>query len=366
MITFSHTCMKINAKLPLTFCALFALSFAILLLVAQENLRQTIISAGLAPEFADVVLRSTEAPVAMIASLIGGLSIIAIIWVSRRITNPISKLSKICRSQDVTELQKIEIKRGFMDKDDEITDVIQSVNMMTRSLQEADNLKKGFAEVTSHELKTPLLTISGYAKILAKPGVFGTLNEKQLEAVEKIERNTKILEGFITDLLDVQNLDSKKMSFDKTSFDVHDLTNEIISEHTLLTKNKEIEFTNLTKKGSTIKTDRQRLAQVLKNLIRNSVEFVPEKTGRIEIGASEEGNKVTFNVRDNGSGISEEDQKNLFKRFYQVDTSITRKHGGLGLGLVICKGIVEGLGGNIWFESKKDQGTTFYFSIPKE
>ena len=156
------------------------------------------------------------------------------------------------------------------------------------------------------------------------------------------------------------------MFFNKTNFDFYDLANESISESTLLTKNKKIEFTNLTKKGSIINSDRQRLAQVLKNLIRNSVEFVPENTGRVEIGASEEGNKVIFNVKDNGSGISEEDQKNLFKRFYQVDTSIKRKHGGLGLGLVICKGIVEGLGGNIWVESKKDHGTTFYFSIPKE
>ena len=358
--------MRINVKLPLTFCGLFAVAFAILLLVARENLRQTIISSGLAPEFADVVVNGTVNTVSIIAALIGGLSIIAVIWVSRRMTDPISKLSKICRSQDVTELQKIEIKRGFMDKDDEITDVIQSVNMMIRSLQEADNLKKGFAEVTSHELKTPLLTISGFAKILTKPEVLGTLNEKQLEAVENIQRNAKKLDGFITDLLDVQNLDSKKISFNITNFDVYDLTSEIISEHTLLTKNKEIEFTNFTKKGSIIKSDRQRLAQVLRNLVRNSVEFVPEKTGRIEIGASEEGNKVTFNVKDNGSGISEEDQKNLFKRFYQVDTSITRKHGGLGLGLVICKGIVEGLGGNIWLESKKDHGTTFYFSLPKE
>ena len=358
--------MRINVKLPLTFCGLFTVAFTILLLIARENLRSTIISSGLAPEFADVVVNGTVNTVSIIAALIGGLSIITVILVSRRITGPISKLSKICRTQDVTELQKIEIKRGFLDKDDEITDVIESVNLMIKSLQEADKLKKGFAELTSHELKTPLFAIGGFAKILTKPEILGTLNEKQLETVEKIQRNAKRLDGLVTDLLDVQNLDSKKMSFTITNFDVYDLTNEILSEHASLTKNKEIKFTNLTKKGSMIKSDRQRLAQVLIHLIRNSVEFVPEKTGRIEIGAREEENKVIFNVKDNGSGISEEDQKNLFKRFYQVDTSITRRHGGLGLGLVICKGIVEGLRGNIWVESKKNNGTTFYFSIPKE
>jgi signal transduction histidine kinase len=357
---------KINVKLPLTYCALFALAFAILVFVARENLRETITSNGLAPEFADVVVNGTQTVVSIIATLIGALSILIVILVSRRMTNPISKLSEICITQDVSDLHKIEIKRGFMDKDDEITDVIQSVNIMIKSVQESDSQKKGFAEVTSHELKTPIAVISGFANVLAKPGVLGTLNEKQLDAVEKIQRSSKKLEGLISDLLDVQSIDSKKMFFNKTSFDVYDLTCEIISEYTLLTKNKEIEFTNLTKKGLTIKTDRKRLVQVFKILIGNSVEFVAEKTGRIEIGVSEEGNKVTFNVKDNGVGIAQEDQKNLFKRFYQVDTSIARKHGGLGLGLVICKGIVEGLGGNIWFESKKDYGTTINFSIPKE
>lgn len=117
------------------------------------------------------------------ATLIGALSILIVILVSRRMTNPISKLSKICTSQDVTDLHNIEIKRGFMDKDDEITDVIQSVNNMITSVQEADNQKKGFAEVTSHELKTPIAVISGFVNVLAKPGVLGTLNEKQLEAL---------------------------------------------------------------------------------------------------------------------------------------------------------------------------------------
>jgi signal transduction histidine kinase len=357
---------RINVKLPLTFCGLFALAFVILVFVARENLRETIISNGLAPEFADVVVNGTQTVVSIMATLIGALSILTVIWVSRRMTNPISKLSKICNSQDVTDLHKIEIKRGFMDKDDEITDVIQSVNTMIRSVQESDNQKKGFAEVTSHELKTPITVISGFANVLAKSGALGTLNEKQLQAVEKIQRSSKKLEGLISDLLDVQAIDSKKMFFTKTSFDVYDLTCEIISEQALLTKNTEIKLTNLTKKGLIIKTDRKRLSQVFKILIGNSVEFVAQKTGRIDIGTSEEGNKITFNVKDNGSGIAQEDQKNIFKRFYQVDTSIARKHGGMGLGLVICKGIVEGLGGNIWFESKKDYGTTFYFSIPKE
>jgi len=85
--------------------------------------------------------------------------------------------------------------------------------------------------------------------------------------------------------------------------------------------------------------------------------------GRIQITCQKQDETATFSVKDNGVGLSQEEQKNMFKKFYQVDTSHTRKHGGTGLGLVVCKGIVEQLGGKIWFESQ-GVGTRFYFSIP--
>jgi len=101
-------------------------------------------------------------------------------------------------------------------------------------------------------------------------------------------------------------------------------------------------------------------------LIRNATDFVPEKKGIIEIGTSEENNLITFYVKDNGIGISKENVDKLFIKFYQVDTSARRKHGGTGLGLVICKGIVEGLGGKIWIDSEEGKGTTVLFTIPKK
>jgi len=105
---------------------------------------------------------------------------------------------------------------------------------------------------------------------------------------------------------------------------------------------------------------------VLNNLINNAIDFVPKDTARIEINAQMDNSEILFSVKDNGSGIKSDEQKNLFKKFYQLDTSPTRKHGGSGLGLSICKGIIEGLGGRIWVESKVGEGTTFYFVLPKE
>jgi len=129
-------------------------------------------------------------------------------------------------------------------------------------------------------------------------------------------------------------------------------------------KDKKIEFVDSSSTKKSISSDHVMLDKVFFNLIQNAVDFVPTKQGRIEIGAKEEGNSVVFYVKDNGIGIMEKKKDFVFKKFYQVDISFKRKYGGSGFGLVICKGIVENLGGKIWFDTKEGEGTTFYFSIP--
>ena len=110
--------------------------------------------------------------------------------------------------------------------------------------------------------------------------------------------------------------------------------------------------------------DHGKLIEILTNLIQNAVDFVPEKSGKIEISCTREDDGVLFSVKDNGIGMSSEQQKKLFTKFYQVDTSATRKHGGTGLGLSICKGFVESMGGKIWVKSEPSHGSVFYFTIP--
>jgi signal transduction histidine kinase len=134
------------------------------------------------------------------------------------------------------------------------------------------------------------------------------------------------------------------------------------SQH--LMKNKNIDFTVKCPKNLDLNSDKQRLRQVLDNLIRNSVDFVPSKEGKISVEAKIKENNLIFSVTDNGPGIPKEKQSNIFKKFYQIDTSATRKHGGTGLGLVICKGITEGLKGKIWLESEIGKGTSFFIYLP--
>jgi signal transduction histidine kinase len=114
-----------------------------------------------------------------------------------------------------------------------------------------------------------------------------------------------------------------------------------------------------------LKCDTERIIQVINNLMSNSLKFVPSEKGKIEIGTRLENESVIFNVRDNGVGIPKDKQDNLFKKFYQIDTSLGRRSGGSGLGLVICKGIVESHNGKMWVESEPGIETTFYFLIPR-
>jgi signal transduction histidine kinase len=216
----------------------------------------------------------------------------------------------------------------------------------------------------THELNTPLVPIMGYCEMLKDVDTFGSLNDDQIDFISKIESNATLLERLISDLLDVQKLDMKKMNFLITDFSLDEFMDELKENSKHLMKNKNIDFTVKCPKNLDLNSDKQRLRQVLDNLIRNSVDFVPSKEGKISVEAKIKENNLIFSVTDNGPGIPKEKQSNIFKKFYQIDTSATRKHGGTGLGLVICKGITEGLKGKIWLESETGKGTSFFIYLP--
>ena len=231
-------------------------------------------------------------------------------------------------------------------------------------LGKADKLKEEFSTMVSHELKTPLTPIKGYCEILKEDGVIGKLTKDQHEAIDEIERNASRLERLVGDILDAQKLDMGKMTFNQRLFELDEFMTQLRKDLTPLMKDKQIQLEVKNTANITLQSDPGRLRQVIDNLAKNAVDFVPENSGRIEIGVKYEDKNLIFYVKDNGVGIPLESQKHLFKKFYQVDTSHTRKHGGTGLGLVICKGIVEGLGGKIWVKSQSGNGTEFCFSIP--
>lgn len=232
-------------------------------------------------------------------------------------------------------------------------------------IHEHEKMKDEFSSMISHELKTPLTPIRGYVELL-RTKLAGPVTDKQVEVLGRIENNVERLERLIGDVLDSQKLDLKKMVFSKKPFMLDNFMNKLTEDFTPVFKEKEIKLVCNCKTNLEMDSDEVRLRQVMDNLIRNAIDFVPKDTGVIEIGINTEKDIVTFYVKDNGIGISQENIDKLFTKFYQVDTSARRKHGGTGLGLVICKGIIEGLGGKIWISSTKGEGTTVFFSISKK
>jgi signal transduction histidine kinase len=189
-------------------------------------------------------------------------------------------------------------------------------------------------------------------------------DKKQTEAITEIHDNAVKLEQLMIDIIDVQKLNTKTMEFKKEPFAVGDLLSEVVKSGKPMMKDKKIDFVDSSTSKKSVTSDKDLLHKVFFNLIQNAVDFVPTKDGKIEIGAKDEGGSVVFYVRDNGIGIMEKKKDFVFKKFYQVDISFKRKYGGSGFGLVICKGIIEHLGGKIWFDTKEGEGTTFFFSVP--
>lgn len=235
---------------------------------------------------------------------------------------------------------------------------------LLEQLNKASIDKDEFSAMITHELKTPLVPIIGYTKMLTKKDMIGNLNAEQLNAVDTISRNAKRLEKLINDIMDARKLDMKKLKFVFATLSLDEFLSNIQSSYKDILTEQEIQFSvNNSSNNITIKTDEGRLRQVFNNLINNAIKFVPEGNGTIEIGAKKDGSVITFYVKDNGIGIPINKQKNIFKKFYQVDTSDRRASEGTGLGLAISKGIIENLGGKIWVESDGKTGTTFYFTV---
>ena len=236
---------------------------------------------------------------------------------------------------------------------------------MSNTDTSSDKIKEEFLDLITHEFQTPLVPILGFSQALQYPEIYGKLTEKQLEAIKIIFSNSNNLQTMITNVLDVINLETGKMKFYYEEFNVNDLVIEFLDECDYKIKEKKIQVTKKIDNDLIINSDRLRIKQVLRNLIENAISFVPKDNGKIEIGFTEKEDHVLFYVKDNGQGMDEHEQSEIFKIFYQVVQGTRRKHGGLGLGLAICSLIVENLGGNIWIESELGKGSTFYCSVSK-
>ncbi len=265
-----------------------------------------------------------------------------------------------------------------------LVDKDKELRILNEEIMKINKSKEEFIAMIIHELKTPLVSIKGYSELLLKPtNVFGDLNEKQKKAVLIIQRNVEKQLALTEDVLDVYKLDVDKINLKKQDVNVVKLIEHTITNLKPLAIEKQVELKSEIKLSPLTKnnlySDADRIEQVISNLIKNSLDFVPEQGGKIVIRVEKledenENNqsnnvlnfhsKFLFTVEDNGIGIPMDKADNLFKKFYQIDTSPTRKHMGTGLGLAICKGIIESHEGNLWIDKTHMNGFKICFTIP--
>lgn len=230
--------------------------------------------------------------------------------------------------------------------------------------EKANQAKDDFISVVSHELRTPLNAIAGWARILKT----GDLPEiKKTLALEKIEKNLRQQTALVDDLLSYSQMVSEKNDLEKKEIVFADLFEQVCEEIKPKAEEKGIRlFKNNQLNGSKILGDAEKLKVVISNLLSNAVKFTPEG-GTIEAEIEKEDNEVRLIVKDSGIGISSKFMPHLFERFQQADSSITRKHGGLGLGLAISKHIVSLHNGTIEARSEGEgKGAVFVVKLPCE
>lgn len=228
--------------------------------------------------------------------------------------------------------------------------------------EESDRLKTAFLQNMSHEIRTPLNGILGFSHLLQAEDIS---KEDIKEYTGIIQQSGNRLLNIINAVLDISKIETKQIAVSNKSFSLHSMLSDLYSFFTPIAAKKNLEmnyFIQRLNNNGLIDTDDIKLNQILTNLINNAIKFT--QIGKIDFGYEVKGNCIEFFVRDTGIGISLEHQEKIFERFTQVDSKNTRCYEGVGLGLAICKGLVELLGGSIWVVSEADKGSTFYFSIP--
>ena len=229
--------------------------------------------------------------------------------------------------------------------------------------REIADMKNEFVSTVSHELRTPLTSIKGYVDLILD-GSAGEVSEIQAEFLGIVKENSDRLVELINEMLDISRIESGRVHLKIEPFDLAESVHGAVDTfRAMLSQSGHSITVSLSESLPQVAADRDRVGQVLVNLISNALKYSPGG-GKVIVSAKPDGDNVKVSVTDEGLGISREDQKRLFTKFYRVDTAMTREIGGTGLGLSICKTILELLGGSIGVTSKAAQGSTFWFTLP--
>jgi len=338
---------------------------------------------------ANVEILKRYAGVLLLLGLVIGAVIIA--WVSSRITGPIRALhqgAKIIGSGNLgyrvnidsgdeiewlgQEFNKMAgelnisyatLEQKVKDKTSELEKANSQLETVNRTLVKANKAKDEFLRIMSHELRTPLNVLLGYSQ-LVKDGTFGTINQKQENALDKVIGRAKELMNMISEILRATSIEAGKVKAEMFQIHMGELLDDLKSSYDL-PLDKDLTFKwDYPAEPRTISTDGDKLKHILQNLINNAVKFTDEGSITLPARYFPEAQAAEFKVVDTGIGIDQEKIPSIFEMFHQIDSSETRKHGGVGLGLYIVKKYTEVLGGQIQVNSEPGKGSAFTVTIP--
>jgi len=314
--------------------------------IYEEALRR------LSREFPEMTLRDTASP-------ISGLLIEMLMAYSLASRE---QLEERKRAQEELDKYQKHLEELVNERTGQLKEKTVELEQVNERLKELDHLKSMFLASMSHELRTPLNSIIGFTGILLQ-GISGALNDEQKKQLTMVKGSGQHLLDLINDLLDVSKIEAGKVEVFVEQFALTAVANEVTAAISPAATNKELDVVTDLQDDIVLLSDRRRIKQVLTNLVSNAVKFTDQ--GQVTItGKQLDNDQVEFEVTDTGIGMKQEDIQRLFQPFQQVDESLTKEHGGTGLGLYLCRKIVDLLHGEIRVESEYGTGTTFTVTLP--
>lgn len=261
------------------------------------------------------------------------------------------------RQEEIT-IQNEELSEHRNNLENKISERTAELELAKSKAEESDRLKSAFLANMSHEIRTPMNAIVGFASLLHS-NEFS--DEEKLTFIETINKNSETLLVLIDDILDISIIESNQLKLTRRKFDLTTILAEIESYYHLKNK-KSIKIQFQRNQNLQIINDPIRFRQIFNNLINNAIKYTDE--GHILFGYEAIDNEIQFYATDTGIGIDPENHKNIFNHFYKIENDNDKLYRGTGIGLAICKKLVELMGGKIWVESAPGVGSTFYFTLP--
>jgi PAS domain S-box-containing protein len=257
-----------------------------------------------------------------------------------------------------------ELERKVQEATAELAEQNELLRRQHIALEQASALKSQFLANMSHEFRTPLNAILGYTHMLLN-GVSGPVSEPQRKSLTRIDSNSQHLLALINDILDITRIEAGRMPLNMSTFKIQALVEEVMSELEPIIKRSNLSVrATMPRTLPQLRSDRQKVKQIVLNLLSNALKFTPAGSVRISADYDAKDRVIGIAVADTGVGIATDDRVKVFEDFRQLDSSPARGYGGTGLGLSICRRLSQMLGGTIDLESEVDKGSTFTLRLP--